>query len=222
MRNLCVSRNHLMKAYPANVKEIRFLATLDQHSPYKPWFAALGATAYWMIGNAFTKPPALLSPRGSWPWEPVVDIDTAPGYRVFGCLHRRQRREVRFGFVRSALNSGAAVANYVELLDATRVPDGWVAQLRDTDAGRDFQLTAKVVINCAGPFVDGLNDKLGITTKHSIVMSKGIHLLVPRIAGQERVLAFYDDTERLFYVIPMGPRSCIGTTDDRVDTAYTG
>ena len=222
VRNLCVSRNHLMKAYPANVKEIRFLATLDQHSPYKPWFAALGATAYWMIGNAFTKPPALLSPRGIVAREPVVDIDTALGGIEYSDAYivDNDARFV-FGFVRSALNSGAAVANYVELLDATRGPDGWVAQLRDTDAGRDFQLTAKVVINCAGPFVDGLNDKLGITTKHSIVMSKGIHLLVPRIAGQERVLAFYDDTERLFYVIPMGPRSCIGTTDDRVDTAYT-
>ena len=32
VRNLCLSRNHLMRAYPANLKEIRFLATLDQHT----------------------------------------------------------------------------------------------------------------------------------------------------------------------------------------------
>jgi glycerol-3-phosphate dehydrogenase len=31
------------------------------------------------------------------------------------------------------------------------------------------------------------------------------------------VLAFFDDTGRLFYVIPMGGRSVIGTTDTRVD-----
>ena len=30
------------------------------------------------------------------------------------------------------------------------------------------------------------------------------------------MLAFFDDTQRLFYVIPMGPRSVIGTTDERV------
>jgi glycerol-3-phosphate dehydrogenase len=35
------------------------------------------------------------------------------------------------------------------------------------------------------------------------------------------VLAFFDDTQRLFYVIPMGRRSVIGTTDTRVDTPYT-
>ncbi|MDH3729042.1 MAG: FAD-dependent oxidoreductase, partial [Myxococcales bacterium] len=36
-----------------------------------------------------------------------------------------------------------------------------------------------------------------------------------------KVLAFFDDTERLFYVIPMGRRSVIGTTDTRVDTPFT-
>lgn len=29
VRNLCKSRNHLIKAYPANLREIRFLAALD-------------------------------------------------------------------------------------------------------------------------------------------------------------------------------------------------
>jgi len=35
------------------------------------------------------------------------------------------------------------------------------------------------------------------------------------------VLAFFDDSQRLFYVIPMGRRSVIGTTDTRVDTPFT-
>jgi glycerol-3-phosphate dehydrogenase len=40
---LCRSRNRLMKAYPDNIKEISFLATLDAVAPYPPWFAGLGA-----------------------------------------------------------------------------------------------------------------------------------------------------------------------------------
>ena len=53
--------------------------------------------------------------------------------------------------------------------------------------------------------------------------SKGIHLVVPRLTTTQhhRVLAFFDDTQRLFYVIPMGRRSVIGTTDTRVDEAFT-
>jgi glycerol-3-phosphate dehydrogenase len=47
--------------------------------------------------------------------------------------------------------------------------------------------------------------------------------VVPRLTTTDhhKVLAFFDDTGRLFYVIPMGRRSVIGTTDTRVDTPYT-
>ena len=54
---LCRSRNRLMKAYPDNVREVSFLATLDHSAPYRPWFAALGATAYWGIGQFGTRRP---------------------------------------------------------------------------------------------------------------------------------------------------------------------
>ena len=89
--------------------------------------------------------------------------------------------------------------------------------MRDTDTGAQMAATAKIIINAAGPFVDPINAAHGIRTKHKIVFSKGIHLIVPRLSKQERVLAFFDDTQRLFYVIPMGTRSMIGTTDDRVE-----
>jgi len=222
VRNLCMSRNHLMRAYPSNVREIRFLAPLGTTSPYKPWFAALGATAYWLIGNAFTTPPSLLSAKKILAREPVVNIEEVQGGIEYSdaYLVDNDSRFV-FSFIRSALNSGATCANYVDLIDARREGDRWHVELHDNDADRTFQARAKVVINATGPFVDGLNEQLGISTTHRIVMSKGIHLLVPRIAGQERILAFYDDTGRLFYVIPMGPRSVIGTTDERVDSAYT-
>ena len=80
-----------------------------------------------------------------------------------------------------------------------------------------------MVINAAGPFVDSLNNSWGLSTQHRIVYSKGIHLVVPRLTTKDhdRVLAFFDDTQRLFYVIPMGRRSVIGTTDTRVDTPFT-
>jgi glycerol-3-phosphate dehydrogenase len=123
VRNLCMSRNHLMRAYPANLKEIRFLATLDEHSPYQPWFSALGAAAYWMIGNGFTKPPALLTPKGILKREPKVNVATALGGIEYSDAYivDNDSRFV-FGFIRSALNSGAVCANYVELRGAACTP----------------------------------------------------------------------------------------------------
>ncbi|MDX1466989.1 MAG: glycerol-3-phosphate dehydrogenase C-terminal domain-containing protein, partial [Halomonas sp.] len=57
---------------------------------------------------------------------------------------------------------------------------------------------------------------------HRHVFSKGIHLIVPRLTESKRVLAFFADDGRLFFVIPMGPRTCIGTTDTRVEQPEAG
>lgn len=221
---LCRSRNRLMKAYPDNIKEISFLASLDQASPYPPWFAALGALGYWGIGQFGTRHPRLLSTEMIREEEPVIDTTEVRGgieYRDAYLIDNDSR--FVFSFVRSALEAGATAANYVELVTADRQGDRWVATLRDVETGEELSTTAKVLVNAAGPFVDELNRSWGVGTDHRIVYSKGIHLVVPRLTTDvhQRVLAFFDDTQRLFYVIPMGNRSVIGTTDTRVDEPFT-
>ncbi len=222
--HLCKSRNELIRAYPSNIKEIGFLAALDETSPYAPWFAYAGASAYWVMGRFFTKPPKLYSRDDIERTEPVVDTSRVRGGIEYAdaYLVDNDARFV-FSFVRSALNVGAVCANYVEATALRRGDDGmWHAELRDTDADRPLgEVRARVVVNATGPFIDGLNGDLGVRTNHRIVCSKGIHLVVDRIAGHERVLAFFDDSQRLFYVIPMGLRSVIGTTDTRVDDPVT-
>jgi glycerol-3-phosphate dehydrogenase len=218
------SRNRLMKAYPDNIKEIGFLAALDDSSPYKPWFAALGASAYWVVGLFGTGPPKLYDAERIKAEEPAINTTNVIGgieYRDAYLIDNDSR--FVFSFVRSAIEAGAAAANYVELLSAERRGDRWIARLRDVDSGDTFTTSARAIVNAAGPFVDELNEQWGLRTEHRIVYSKGIHLVVPRLTTRrhDRVLAFFDDTRRLFYVIPMGRRSVIGTTDTRIDTPYT-
>jgi glycerol-3-phosphate dehydrogenase len=221
---LCRSRNRLMKAYPDNIKEISFLASLDETSPYAPWFAGLGALGYWGIGQFGTRRPRVLSTGTIEAEEPVIDTSSVRGgieYRDAYLIDNDAR--FVFSFVRSAIEAGASAANYVELVSASRVDGRWRARLRDVDSGRELTATATVIVNAAGPFVDALNEQWGLRTQHRIVYSKGIHLVVPRLTthDHQRVLAFFDDTQRLFYVIPMGRRSVIGTTDTRVDEPFT-
>ncbi len=221
---LCRSRNRLMKTYPSNIREIGFLAALDETAPYSPKFAFLGAVGYWMIGMFGTKRPRLLNRRKVEAEEPVIDTSTVRGAIQYqdAYLIDNDARFV-FSFVRSAIEAGATAANYVELVSAERRDGRWTARLRDTETGDELITTAKVIINAAGPFVDDVNAGFDLRTTHRIVYSKGIHLVVPRLTTHthERVLAFFDDTQRLFYVIPMGKRSVIGTTDTRVDEPFT-
>jgi glycerol-3-phosphate dehydrogenase len=221
---LCRSRNELMKSYPDNVREIGFLATLDKTAPYRPWFAGIGATAYWAIGRFGTKPPKVFSRRRLAQAEPAISTTTARGAIQYqdAYLIDNDSRFV-FSFIRSAFEAGAVTTNYVELVHAERRNDRWHVKLRDVVTGDEMTASAKTLVNAAGPFVDALNESWGTTTTHRIVYSKGIHLVVPRLTttDHDRVLAFFDDSQRLFYVIPMGRRSVIGTTDTRVDDPHT-
>jgi len=221
---LCRSRNELMKSYPDNVREIGFLATLDKTAPYRPWFAGIGATAYWAIGRFGTKPPKVFSRRRLAQAEPAISTATARGAIQYqdAYLIDNDSRFV-FSFIRSAFEAGAVTTNYVEFVHAERRGDRWHVALRDVVTDDEMTASAKTLVNAAGPFVDALNESWGTTTTHRIVYSKGIHLVVPRLTttDHDRVLAFFDDSQRLFYVIPMGRRSVIGTTDTRVDDPHT-
>ena len=56
--------------------------------------------------------------------------------------------------------------------------------------------------------------RLSITT----LFSKGVHLIVDQITDKQRVLTFFASDGRLFFLIPMGPKTCIGTTDTQVES----
>ena len=223
VRKLCVSRNRLLKAYPDNIKQIAFLANLDDGSPHPTWLAALGAAGYWGIGGFRTHRPRHLTAEAIEALEPIVRTDNSiGGIQYYDAYLPDNDSRFVFGFVRSAIDVGATAVNYIEAVDAEQVGDRWNVTLKDVDGGGGpFTCSARILINAAGPFVDAVNFDLDVRTRHRIVYSKGIHLIVPQITPNHRVLAFYDDTQRLFYVIPMGRRSVIGTTDTRVDTPFT-
>lgn len=222
VRKLCLSRNTLMKSYPSTVKEIRFFTSLKKGFRYPTWFMYMGALLYWFMGNGFTKLPRLMSSGKINEEEPVVNTEgSAGGFEYSDAyLYDNDARFV-FNFIRSAMNYGAIAANYVESLGAEREGDGWRVKARDTQSGDTFDIRAKVLINACGPFVDDHNKMAGQNTSHRHVFSKGIHLIVNRLTPSERVLTFFADDGRLFFVIPMGPKTCIGTTDTRMETAYS-
>jgi len=224
VRKLCMSRNHLMRSYPSTVQEIRFFTTLTKGFRYAPRYLLMGAWLYWLIGNGFTRTPRLLGVERIRAEEPIVETgDAAGGFEYSDAyLHDNDARFV-FNFVRAALDRGCVAANYVESLGARREAAEWIVQARNVaDGGSPFEIRAKVLVNAAGPYVDAHNVLSGQTTEHHHALSKGIHLIVDRLVEQRRVLAFFADDGRLFFVIPMGNRTCIGTTDTPVTDAEVG
>jgi glycerol-3-phosphate dehydrogenase len=221
---LCKSRNELLDSFPSTVKEIRFLMTLSRQFRFHPWVILASTWLYWLLGRGRTRTPKLLSVQQIQKIEPLIDTRASRAGVEYSdaFLHDNDARFV-FNFVRSAMDKGCIAANYVQSLGSVRESNGcWQTEARDQVSGETFSIRSKILVNAAGAFVDDLNRINDIETRHHHLLSKGIHLIVPQISKHHRVLAFFADDERLFFAIPMANRTCIGTTDTRVDDPITG
>lgn len=215
---LCRSRNHLLQSYPSTVKEIRFFASLEEGSRRPRWVLFLGALLYWMIGGFFTRRPRLLSRRDIEREEPAISTERcAGGFEYSDAYLVDNDARLVFKFIREALDHGGIVANYVESRGGEHIDGLWHTRAVDVTTGGELTIRSRVLINACGPLADDHNDKTGARSEHRHVFSKGIHIITRKISRGERVLTFFADDGRPFFVIPLGAKSCIGTTDTRVD-----
>ncbi len=223
VNNLCKSRNELLRSFPSTVKEIRFLTTLSNNSRVHPWFMLAGTWLYWLFGRAKTRIPHLLSIDEIKIKEPLINgSDSIGGIEYSDAyLHDNDARFV-FNFVRKAMDNGCVAANYTKFLNAARDHSNhWVIEAEDQLNNKPFTIRSKVLINAAGAFADQLNEKCEVQTTSRHIFSKGIHLIVPRLSREKRILTFFADDGRLFFAIPMANSTCIGTTDSIVENPIT-
>ncbi|WP_289029195.1 glycerol-3-phosphate dehydrogenase/oxidase [uncultured Paraglaciecola sp.] len=218
VNKLCKSRNHLMESYPSTVKEIRFFTSIHRGFRFPVFFIYMGTLLYWAMGRFFTKVPVYLKPKNLKTLEPVLNTQNVVGGVEYSdaYLHDNDARFV-FNFIRSSMSYGCIAANYVAATSYKKVNDEWHTQAKDNLTGEEFIIRSKVIINAAGPFVDLLNHVNHQQTEHQHLFSKGIHLIVDKITDSNKVLTFFANDGRLFFVIPMGPKTCIGTTDTQVE-----
>jgi alpha-glycerophosphate oxidase/glycerol-3-phosphate dehydrogenase len=217
VNKLCKSRNKLMRAYPSTVKEIRFFTTIQRGFRFGAPFVFMGAVLYWIMGRFVTSAPRLHSARAIEAAEPIINTSEASGGLEYSdCyLYDNDARFV-FNFIRKSLNYGCIAANYVESLGAQWKGDKWLTSVRDATTGERFEVRSRLLINACGPYVDTHNRASGETTRYHHLFSKGVHLIVDQITDNKRVLTFFASDGRLFFLIPMGPKTCIGTTDTQV------
>ena len=218
VNKLCKSRNHLMASYPSTVKEIRFMTTIAKGFRYPVWLVYLSTLLYWVIGRFNTKAPTFHSASNIETSNPLINTANAQGgFEYSDCyLYDNDARFV-FNFIRTAMDYDCIAANYVESMGSQRRSELWHTKARNTIDGEEFSIRSKAIINACGPWVDQHNTANNQTTNCHHLFSKGIHLIVDKIGAAEKVLTFFASDGRMFFVIPMGPKTCIGTTDTQVD-----
>ncbi len=219
---LSLARARLMKEYPNRVRKIGFVAALGPNAPFGPVLGTLGTLLYWAIGLFSTPAPRTFGIKAALEIEPTLSRKKLRGaVRYFdGMLPDNDSRFV-WDFVSRAVSLGADAQNYARVDSASRKAGNWVLKVTDVRSGKAIEVTTIAIVNAAGPMASTFLTNAKASAKTSLVFSKGIHLVVPRLTSDDRVLAFWDEQNRLFYVIPMGDRSVIGTTDTRVVDPHT-
>jgi glycerol-3-phosphate dehydrogenase len=120
--------------------------------------------------------------------------------------------------VLSAQRWGAAIYNYAEVVGIeSRAPraesGGWEIEARSALDGSGARVSARVVVNAAGPWADQVRRLAGVDGGARCVRTtKGIHLLLPRITDHAVYIAAKRD-DRMFFVIPWQQFTLVGTTD---------
>lgn len=120
----------------------------------------------------------------------------------------------------AARDAGAAIHTYSRV-DQILTDDGRVRGVRYTDLRTDRQrdVSAPVVVNATGPWVDLVLAKLGKPIRKFMGGTKGAHIVVRAFPGQPKIACYIEAESdgRPFFVIPWNDMLLIGTTDIRHD-----
>ena len=93
--------------------------------------------------------------------------------------------------------------------------------VRDEETGQEYHVTAKVVINATGVFVDAVRRMDDPAVKAMLSPSQGVHVVVDRhfLPGDSALMVPRTDDGRVLFAVPWHDHVVIGTTDTPVPEA---
>jgi glycerol-3-phosphate dehydrogenase len=116
---------------------------------------------------------------------------------------------------RDAAERGADIRTRTKVLSAQRQQDQWLVTIQDLASGRQEVVSARTVVNAAGPWVAGvLTGQLGVASRAHTRLVQGSHIVVRKLYEHDRAYILQNPDGRIFFVIPyQDDFTLIGTTD---------
>ena len=148
--------------------------------------------------------------------EPAIDAADLVGAVAYPAYLTDDSR-LTLANVRSAAAHGALVVNHAAVtslvLEGGRAVGLEIADTLD-GSGRKTRLTARVIVNAAGPWVDALRALEAPGATPRLKLSKGVHLVVDRARlPVDRTIIMPAADRRSVFAVPKGRATYLGTTD---------
>lgn len=117
-----------------------------------------------------------------------------------------------------AASRGAKILTRTACTSASVRDDGhgWDIRVRNTATGAERELSAKVVVNAAGPWAEScLSGVVRDARVTSMRLVKGSHIVIPKMFEHDGAYIFQNPDRRIVFAIPYeGDYTMIGTTDE--------
>ncbi|MCL4161920.1 UNVERIFIED_CONTAM: hypothetical protein GTU68_052262, partial [Idotea baltica] len=114
-----------------------------------------------------------------------------------------------------AAEKGAVIKSRTTFKHAKRVDDTWQVQIATGGSDTSTYISAKCLVNAAGPWVNGvINDVADINTKRRVRLVKGSHIVVKKFWTGNQAYLIQNIDKRVIFINPYEKdMALIGTTD---------
>lgn len=207
--SLC-EREILLGIAPHLVELVPFLIPIYRATARRPWQIRTGLSLYALLGGLGGHARFASVPRGAWgdlDGLATADLERVYRYRDGQTDDARLVRAV----VASARELGAEAAERASLVAAERCEQGW--RVRYERDGREEQVTARVVVNAAGPWINLVAERFRpAAPARPIALVGGAHVEVP--GALERGIYYTEAADRrAVFIMPWKGRTLVGTTE---------
>ncbi len=211
-------RGRLLENAPHLVHDLRFV--VPNYDWWEGPFYGVGLKVYDLLaGRAGFGPSEHLSREETLAYLPTLEPEGLRGGTLY---YDGQFDDARLAITmaQTAVDLGATVLNYMPVTALTKTGDmvnGVVAH--DVEAGREYTLDARVVINATGIFTDEIRRMDDPEAPRMIQPSQGVHLVLDQafLPGDTAIMVPRTDDGRVLFAIPWHDRVLIGTTDTPVE-----
>ena len=214
VREALREREVLLRAAPHIIRPMDFILPYDK-SQRPAWMIRLGLFLYDHMGGR----KILKESRSvDFVTHPVGDPLTHD-YRMGFCYQDCWVDDARLVALNAldARERGADILTRTAVLFMEKDTDGksWRLRLRNMSTGDEFEVTARAVVNAAGPWVRGILEMSGFAQDAPAVrLVKGSHIVVPRLYEGEQAYILQQADKRIVFAIPYEHNyTLIGTTD---------
>ena len=145
---------------------------------------------------------------------PDYDVSASTGAAVWHDAQIYNTERLLLEFVHSAVEAGAEVANYVEAMGFLKLDDRITgAQVRDVQSGDVFEIRSRMILNCAGAWVDKVLENVSIQSSYAT--SVAMNVIVDKVwSGVAAGLPSQPSDGRLpqiLFFVPWWDATIIGT-----------